>query len=160
MHLDADDDDEKPIQGDVVEKKSKSNVVEKSDADLDREELERIRQRFNAKKMAIPEKKKATKLDMDDDEEEEEESSAKPYAQRLLTENVFYVDYSSTETVKEEIERLKRELKRSKKGSSSTKSTNDIDNDDSEGTLTTLSQTFSRCLLLCNSPSCHGSGGC
>lgn len=68
--MDAGDEEDNSVQGDVNEQKKASTGEEKSDADLDREELDRIRQRFQAKKMAIQEKKKPTKLDMDDDEEE------------------------------------------------------------------------------------------
>jgi hypothetical protein len=46
--------------------------MEKSDADLDREQLDRIRQRFNAQKASMQNKKKA-KLDMDDDEEDNDD---------------------------------------------------------------------------------------
>jgi len=95
-------------------KTTKSKVEEKSDADLDKEELDRVRQRFNAKKMTMQDKNKPTKLDMDDDEEEEQ-TPAKP-----------------TESVKEEIERLKRELKRSKKSTTTNESTRDIDNGESD----------------------------
>jgi hypothetical protein len=56
---------------DIIEPKT-SLVTEKSDADLDREELDRVRQRFNSKKVALNEKKKRTKLDVDDDDNDEQ----------------------------------------------------------------------------------------
>lgn len=68
VRLDEDDkesDEELPIE------KQTSKILEKSDADLDREELERVRQKFNAKKLTKTDKKKAPVLDADDDEVED-----------------------------------------------------------------------------------------
>ncbi len=60
--LDQDDeqsDEELPIE------KEHSKPKEKSDADYDKEELDRVRQKFNAKRLAKDEKKKAPVLDVD-----------------------------------------------------------------------------------------------
>ena len=72
---------ESDAEDDVTEKSDTSKTHEKSDADLDKEELDRVRQRFNAKKVSLQDKKKSTKLDMDDDEEEEEQTPAKMYVE-------------------------------------------------------------------------------
>jgi hypothetical protein len=64
--LDQDDeqsDEELPIE------KEHSKPTEKSDADFDKEELDRVRQKFNAKKLAKDDKKKAHVLDDDDDQQ-------------------------------------------------------------------------------------------
>ncbi|CAF1458766.1 unnamed protein product [Rotaria sp. Silwood1] len=57
---------------------SKNTVVlnennEESDADFDKEELDRVRQKFNAKKLAQQEKKKTLQLDIDDDDDNQKE---------------------------------------------------------------------------------------
>ncbi|CAF4057610.1 unnamed protein product, partial [Rotaria sp. Silwood1] len=85
---------------------SKNSVVlnennEESDADFDKEELDRVRQKFNAKKLAQQEKKKTFQLDIDDDDDNQKDISTT----------------KSNENVKLEIERLKKELKQTKKSS-------------------------------------------
>jgi peptidyl-prolyl cis-trans isomerase SDCCAG10 len=96
--LDQDDeqsDEELPIE------KEHSKPKEKSDADYDKEELDRVRQKFNAKRLAKDEKKKAPVLDVD-------QSS------------------TSNDNIKLEIERLKKELKQSKKTSAPIQSFDDV----------------------------------
>ena len=53
-----------------------SEPVEKSDADFDREELDRVRQRFNTKKAATQVKKKATVPSAADDEQQQDSTPA------------------------------------------------------------------------------------
>jgi len=72
--LDKDDeqsDEELPIEKEIAKPQ------EKSDADFDKEELDRVRQKFNAKKVAKQEKKKAPVLDVDDEDDQEMTSSSK-----------------------------------------------------------------------------------
>lgn len=74
VRLDEDDqesDEELPIEKQTVKPE------EKSDADLDREELERVRQKFQAKKLAKTDKKKAPALDVDDDDQGKDPSAPK-----------------------------------------------------------------------------------
>ena len=76
VRLDEDDkesDDELPVEKQSFKPPQPS---EKSDADLDREELERVRQKFNAKKLAKTDKKKAPVLDADDDDDEDQQKDA------------------------------------------------------------------------------------
>ncbi|CAF1483524.1 unnamed protein product [Rotaria sp. Silwood1] len=82
--------------------KQNFKIKEKSDADFDKEELDRVRQKFNAKKLAQQEKKKTLQLDIDDDDDNQKDISTT----------------KSNENVKLEIERLKKELKQTKKSSS------------------------------------------
>ncbi|CAF1534818.1 unnamed protein product, partial [Rotaria sp. Silwood1] len=89
-------DEELPIE------KQNFKIKEKSDADFDKEELDRVRQKFNAKKLAQQEKKKTLQLDIDDDDDNQKDISTT----------------KSNENVKLEIERLKKELKQTKKSSS------------------------------------------
>jgi peptidyl-prolyl cis-trans isomerase SDCCAG10 len=100
---DEESDEELPIEKDIPKPK------EKSDADFDQEELDRVRQKFNAKKLAKQDKKKVLALDIDDDEEQNSSTTSK-----------------SNDNVKLEIERLKKELKQSKKASVLIKSSEDI----------------------------------
>ena len=58
---DEQSDEELPIE------KQNSAPKAKTDEDFDREELDRVRQKFNAKKLAKQEKRKAPTLDIDDD---------------------------------------------------------------------------------------------
>ncbi|CAF1302809.1 unnamed protein product [Rotaria magnacalcarata] len=99
-----DDDDEQSDEELPIEKEH-PKVAEKSDANFDKEELDRVRRKFNEKKLTKVDKKKPVKLDAEDDEHDDEKdiSSSKP------------------DDVKLEIERLKKELKQSKKASTSTK---------------------------------------
>lgn len=74
MRLDEDDeqsDEELPME------KQTSKPEEKSDADLDKEELNRVRQKFEAKRLAKQGKKKATALDVDDDDEQNSSTPSK-----------------------------------------------------------------------------------
>ncbi len=71
--LDQDDeesDEELPIE------KQNSKPKEKSDADFDQEELDRVRQKFNAKKLAKQEKKKAPVVDVHDDDDNDQQNSS------------------------------------------------------------------------------------
>ena len=75
VRLDEDDqesDEELPIEKQTIEPE------EKSDADLDREELERVRQKFQAKKLAKNDKKKALALDVDDEDDEQGKDPSAP----------------------------------------------------------------------------------
>ncbi|CAF4411647.1 unnamed protein product, partial [Adineta steineri] len=81
----------------------------KSDAEYDKEELDGVRQKFQSKKLALQEKKKAPRLDVDDDEDDND--------------NQPTTSSKSNENVKVEIGRLKKELKQMKKPSSSTENT-------------------------------------
>ena len=58
-------------------KKQESKFKEKSDADLDREEIDRIRKKFNEKKLSRQENKKASLLDVDDDNDQQDISMSK-----------------------------------------------------------------------------------
>ncbi|CAF4949070.1 unnamed protein product, partial [Rotaria socialis] len=99
-----DDDDEQSDEELPIEKEN-PKVAEKSDANFDKEELDRVRRKFNEKKLTKNDKKKPVKLDAEDDEDDDEKdiSSSKP------------------DNIKLEIEQLKKELKQSKKASTSTK---------------------------------------
>ncbi len=68
---DEESDEELPIEKDIPKPK------EKSDADFDQEELDRVRQKFNAKKLAKQDKKKVLALDIDDDEEQNSSTTSK-----------------------------------------------------------------------------------
>lgn len=71
--LDKDDeesDEELPIE------KQTSKPKEKTDEDFDKEELDRVRQKFNAKKLAMQEKKKVPVLDADDDEDGDQQMTS------------------------------------------------------------------------------------
>ncbi|CAF5100621.1 unnamed protein product, partial [Rotaria sp. Silwood1] len=63
-------DEELPIE------KQNFKIKEKSDADFDKEELDRVRQKFNAKKLAQQEKKKTLQLDIDDDDDNQKDISS------------------------------------------------------------------------------------
>lgn len=95
VRLDEDDDEQSDEELPIEKQTTKTN--EQSDADFDKEQLDRVRQKFEAKKLAKQEKKKAPVLDVDDDEDQQ--TNAK------------------SSNVKDEIERLKKELKQGKKGS-------------------------------------------
>ncbi|UJR31546.1 hypothetical protein I4U23_019034 [Adineta vaga] len=117
VRLDEEDeqsDEELPIE------KNTSKPKQKNDDDYDKEELDRVRQKFNAKKLAVQEKKKAPALDADDDEDEEDQSMSSKS--------------KSNENVKKEIERLKKELKQMKKSSVVDKSSEDTDRQEKEPT--------------------------
>ncbi|CAF1557516.1 unnamed protein product, partial [Rotaria sordida] len=104
-------DEELPIE------KQNFKLKEKSDGDFDKEELDRVRQKFNEKILSKQDKKKAIQLNIDDDDDNNEEdiSSSK-----------------SNENIKFEIERLKKELKQSKKSSIPSKSLEDIVQEETE----------------------------
>ncbi|CAF0980497.1 unnamed protein product [Rotaria sordida] len=104
-------DEELPIE------KQNFKLKEKSDGDFDKEELDRVRQKFNEKRLSKQDKKKAIQLNIDDDDDDNQEdiSSSK-----------------SNENVKFEIERLKKELKQSKKSSIPSKSSEDIVQEETE----------------------------
>ncbi|CAF4180743.1 unnamed protein product [Rotaria sp. Silwood2] len=102
-------DEELPVE------KQNSKIKEKSDADFDKEELDRVRKKFNEKKIAKQEKKKAVQLDVDEDEDQKDISSSR-----------------SSENIKFEIERLKKELKQSKKSSVPSNLAEDIVQEETE----------------------------
>ncbi|CAF4569522.1 unnamed protein product, partial [Rotaria magnacalcarata] len=62
-----DDDDEQSDEELPIEKEH-PKVAEKSDANFDKEELDRVRRKFNEKKLTKVDKKKPVKLDAEDDE--------------------------------------------------------------------------------------------
>ncbi|CAF0908203.1 unnamed protein product [Adineta steineri] len=103
LDVDEESDEELPIE------KQMSKPEGKSDADYDKEELDRVRQKFQSKKLALQEKKKAPRLDVDDDEDDND--------------NQQTTSSKSNENVKLEIERLKKELKQMKKPSSTSENT-------------------------------------
>ncbi|CAF1431268.1 unnamed protein product [Rotaria sp. Silwood1] len=106
-------DEELPIE------KQNFKIKEKSDADFDKEELDRVRQKFNAKKLAQQEKKKSLQLDIDDDDDNNQKDISTT---------------KSNDNVKLEIERLKKELKQTKKSSSAstTKSSENVVQEETE----------------------------
>jgi hypothetical protein len=59
-----DDNDEE-----LLIKKQQSKPNEKTDEDMDKEEFDCVRQRFNAKKLAKQEKRKSVVLNTDDDQQ-------------------------------------------------------------------------------------------
>ncbi|CAF3647970.1 unnamed protein product [Rotaria socialis] len=93
VRLDKDNDEELSI------KKQQSKPKEKTDEDFDKEELDRVGQRFNAKTLSKQEKRKSVVLDADDDDNnnnQQDISSSK-----------------SNENIKFEIERFKKVSKKS-----------------------------------------------
>ena len=81
--------DDEAHEEDVQVDNATSKAMDKSDAEFDREELDRVRQRFNLKKNSVQEKTKKVKLDADDDEPDEKESQ-KPYGYNIN--RLFFYD--------------------------------------------------------------------